>query len=66
MISILPKPVELSHERILKIFKYQEPEFYSGLFDKSEKGPFEVPPDYMKVYVIIKTLHVDPGLYFPQ
>ena len=31
-----PKYDELSHECIKKIFKYQEPEFYSGLFDESE------------------------------
>ena len=33
--NILPKPVEMSHKLVLKIFKYQEPEFYARLFDES-------------------------------
>ena len=45
-ISRLPKPIELSDEWVLKIFKYQEPEFYSRLFDESEKVPFEVSPGF--------------------
>ena len=32
LLSILPKPVELSHEWVLTNFKYQEPEFYAILF----------------------------------
>ena len=36
MISRLPKPVELSHEWVLKILKYQEPSFYARLFDDPE------------------------------
>ena len=44
--SRLPKPIEISHEWFLKIFKYQEPEFYSRLFDESEKVPFEVSPGF--------------------
>ena len=27
-------------------FKYQEPEFYSRLFDEAEKGTFEVPSEH--------------------
>ena len=48
LLSRLPKSVELSHKCIKNIFKYQEPEFYSKLFDESEKGPFEVPPGRTK------------------
>ena len=29
-------------------FKYQDPKFYSILFDESEKVPFEVPPGCTK------------------
>ena len=43
LLSRIPKLVELSHEWVLTNFKYQEPEFYSRLFDESEKGTFEVP-----------------------
>ena len=35
LLSILPKSVELSNEWIKTNFKYQEPEFYSRLFDGS-------------------------------
>ena len=44
MLSILPKHVDLSHEWVLEMFKYQEPAFHAILFDKSEEGLFEVPP----------------------
>ena len=33
--------VVLSHEWIKTNFKYQEPEFYSRLFDESGNGPFD-------------------------
>ena len=46
------KPVELSHKWYLKIFKYQEPEFYAKLFDESKEGPFEVPTGHTKIGVI--------------
>ena len=48
MLSRLPKPVELSHEWVLKNFRYQEPQFYARLFDNSEKLPFELPPGHTK------------------
>ena len=47
-LSRLPKPVELSHEWVLKIFKYHYPEFYSRLFYESEKRNFEVAPGSTK------------------
>ena len=50
LLSILPKPFELTHKWIKKNFKYQEPEFYSRLFDESENRPFEVPPGNIKTY----------------
>ena len=40
ILSRLPKTVEISHEWVKTNFKYQEPEFYSRLFDDSEKGHF--------------------------
>ena len=48
MLSILPKPVELSHEKVMKHFNYQEPEVYSRFYDDFKKGPFEVPPGRTK------------------
>ena len=50
ILSKLPKPVGLSHEWININFKYQEPYFYSRLFDESENGPFEVPTGLTKTY----------------
>ena len=44
ILSIPPKPVEISHEWVLPNINYQEPEHYTRLFDESEEGPFEVPP----------------------
>ena len=49
-LSRLPKPVEPPHEWIKKIFKYQEPEFYSRLFDDPENGPFEATPGHTKTH----------------
>ena len=60
---ILSKPVELSHEWGLKIFKYQKPEFYARLFDDTEEDPFEVPSDRTKVDVIRKPLPGAPKSY---
>ena len=37
ILSILPKTVEISHEWVLKIFKYQEPEFYARLLMRLKK-----------------------------
>ena len=48
MLSRLPKPVEISHECIKTNIKYQVTEFYYRLFDKSENGPFSVPPGRAK------------------
>ena len=31
-------------------FKYQDPWFYSRLFDESEDGPFELPPGRTNTY----------------
>ena len=42
-LSRLPKPVGLSHEWIKTYFKYQEPEFYSRLFD-----------EYVQRHIILK------------
>ena len=64
ILSILPKTVEISHEWVLKIFKYQEPEFYARLFDESEEVPFEVPPRFMDVAVIRKPVLGATNLYF--
>ena len=36
MVSKPPKTFELSHEWVLKEFKYQEPTFYAILFDRSQ------------------------------
>ena len=47
--SKLPKPVGISHEWIKTDFNYQEPDFYSRLFDGSKKI-FEVPPGRTKKY----------------
>ena len=48
-LSRLPKPVGISHEWIKTDFNYQEPDFYSRLFDDSKKN-FEVPPERTKPY----------------
>ena len=53
ILSMIPKPVELSHNWVLTDFKYQEPAFYARLFNKSEEGSFEVPTGRTKVGVII-------------
>ena len=50
--------VELSHERILTNFKYQEPEFYPRLFDELEKGHFKVSLGRKKFDEIIKHLYL--------
>ena len=50
--SRIQNPVELSHGWVLTNFKYQEPAFYSILFDKYEEVPFEVLPVCMKICVI--------------
>ena len=52
LLSILPKPVEISHEWVLKSFKYQETSFYARLFDRYEEVTFEVPPDRRNFGVI--------------
>ena len=52
MLIIIPKPVELSQEWFLKILKYQEPEFYTRLFDNPDEGTFEVPTFCMEVFRI--------------
>ena len=49
-LSGITKPVELSHYWIKTILKYQDPEFYSRLFDESKNGPFEVLPVCKKIY----------------
>ena len=48
VLSIPPKTVEISHEWVLTNFKYQEPKFYSRLFNESEKVTFESPPGRTK------------------
>ena len=63
MLRRLPKPVKLSHERVLKMFKYQEPEFYTRLFYESEKGLFEVPTDCTNKDEIGKLVPGAPELY---
>ena len=63
MISILLKLSELSHEWLLKNFKYQEPVFYSRLFENDEEGPFEVPLGITNVGVTRKPVPDDPKLY---
>ena len=63
MKSRLPNNVEQSHQQTLKNFKDQEPPFYAILFDDSEGGSFEVPPDHMRVGVIRKTVPVTLKLY---
>ena len=40
----------------MTIFKYQEPEFFVRLFDKSEEGTFEAFPGRINVGVIRKTV----------
>ena len=47
ILSRLPITVELTHKWIKKQFNYQDPDFYSQLFDESENGPFEVPPGHI-------------------
>ena len=49
-LSRLTKPVELTHNWIKKMFKYQDPEFYYQLFDESENGSFEVPLGCIMTY----------------
>ena len=49
-LSRLPKHVELTHDCIKTNLNYQKPKFYSGLFDESDNGPFEVPPGCTKTY----------------
>ena len=66
VLSRLPKPVELSHNCIKKIFKYQGPEFYSILFYESENTPFEVPPGLTKTCDKNKSIHDAPKLYVLQ
>ena len=63
MISILLKLSELSHEWLLKNFKYQEPVFYSRLFENDEEGPFEVLLGITNVGVTQKPVPDDPKLY---
>ena len=41
---------DTAHEWFKTNSKYQEPEFYSGLFDETENGPFEVPLGSIKIY----------------
>ena len=48
---------------VLTNFKHQESAFYALLFNKSEEGPFEVPPCRTKVGVIRKSVPGDPKLY---
>ena len=64
--SILTKPVELTHKYIKKVFKYQQPYFYSLLFDESENGPFEVPPRRIKTYDNKKSVPDATKLYVLQ
>ena len=66
LISILTKPVELSHKWVLKIFKYQEPAFYARLFYQSQGGPLEFPPGHTKVGVIRKPVSGAPKLYYSR
>ena len=66
LISRTPKPVELSHEWVLKMFKYREPEIYARWFDESEKGPFEVPPGRTKKQKKRKSVSGATELYVLQ
>ena len=66
MLSRITKPVEISHEWVLKIFKYQDPAFCAILFDEPLKGTFEVPSGLIKVDVIIKSVPVASNLYVFQ
>ena len=50
----------------MKIFKYQELEFYPRLFYNYEEGPYYIPTGRMKVFVIRKPLPGDPKLYIFQ
>ena len=51
----LPKAVELSHLWVKMNLKYQDPEFYTRLFDEPENGSFEVPPVRTKTNEKIST-----------
>ena len=62
LLSRLPN-VELSHELALKNFKPKETAFYTRLFNKSDEGPFEVPPCRTKVSVMRKSVPGAPKLY---
>ena len=64
--SRIPKPVGLSQEWIKKNFMYQEPEFYSRFFNKSEKIHFEVTPWRTKAYIFKKVVPDAPKLYVFQ
>ena len=63
MVSILTTPVEPSKEGVLKILNYQEPWFYTRLFDNTEERPFEVTIGHMKVCVIIKQVPGYPKFF---
>ena len=63
MISRILKPIELSHDWVLKNFKYQDPEFYNRSFDQSEEGPSEVTPGCKDVVVIRKLVPGTPKFY---
>ena len=62
-ISRISNAIELSHGWILKKIKYQDPGFYSRLFDKSEYGLFKLPPGRAKVGVKRNKLPGAPRLY---
>ena len=61
-ISRLLKPVELTHKWIKTNFNYQEPDFYSRLFDKSVNWTFEVPPGCIKTCDLKKSVPDDSTL----
>ena len=48
ILSRLLVPIEISTKWVSKNTNYKEPDFYSGLFDDPEKGPFEVPTGRIK------------------
>ena len=50
----------------MKLFKYQEPEFYARLFCGSKRGPFEVPTCCTKKYEIKKSVPGALKLYVLQ
>ena len=62
ILSRLTKPVDLSHERVLTYFKYQEPAFYGKIFDDSKEVPFKVPTGRTNFSVMRKPVLGSPRL----